>query len=157
LSQGVTVDENSKDEIFDRLQSGKKDWEKREPSHYKYIVLASGYFVWHISDGPNEVEVKDGDVVKVTYRGKSRAKYPNGYVLPKEDWEDFSFESYFSKAELFLNTQTDLVGDGWSDERFWFVIDFDANSHHPNFIARNDPTDYHGEYVVRIGYFEAIE
>jgi len=157
LSNAETVTELSKQEVLNSLLEGRSNWEKKEPGHYKYIVSASAYFVWHISYGPNEVEVKDGQVVKVTYRGKSRPKFPNGYVLPKDDWKNFSIESYFSRSEIFLTGNKDLIGDDWEDERFWFIIDYESDFGYPKMIARNDPYDYHGEHVFRIGYFEVIQ
>ena len=154
----VDITKKSKPILLEELAMKQAEWRAKEPNHYRYFYTNSSYFICSVSCGPLEVEVLDGEVVKVTYRGKRRAGLLSGDILPKTDWDRYGVDQLLSNELKFIQNAKPLSGDGWTEEdRLTTYIDYDSEWGFPSIIASEHPYDYHGESVTMIYDFRPLE
>ena len=79
--EGIVLVEHSKSSEVAKIDKKHEFWLTNAPTHYRYVVSQSCYCLFGPSYGPNDVEVRDGKVVKVTYRGETRDGFESGDSL----------------------------------------------------------------------------
>ena len=93
-----TACSNSPKNEFDRNQ---EKWQNAHISHYRYSLFV-GCFCPFTEKMPLNIEVKDGDVLSMTYA--------DGTPIPTTDPEFEFFARYGTMDRLFSELETDLAG-----------------------------------------------
>ena len=154
----VIVTQNTRMAVLSELTESQLNWARNEPRHYKYVLIYTTYFMCMPSCGPNEVEVKDGEIISARFLGRSGFDVRKGEPLPEKYWQALSIHWQLNELEKFVESAefTELAPSDRFDQT-WVHIEYDPILSFPTLIRRNDPMDNHGNHTTRIGYFEVIE
>ena len=94
----LTACSSNKKSEFDRNQ---EKWQKANVSHYRYLLFV-GCFCPFTEKMPLNIEVKDGDVLSITYA--------DGTPISAIDPEFEFFSRYGTMERLFSELEADLAG-----------------------------------------------
>lgn len=139
------------------IEANYAKWKALRPDHYKYIIAKSCYCLYGPSYGPNEIEVRDDVVVRVTYRGEERDGFHSGQKISDPRATDYSIEQLFERAI----TALEYAKPNEPNERRRgvprFLIEYDKLYYFPKKVAFDNPSTADEEWVIVVENMRIIK
>ena len=132
-------------------------WKSIEPLHYTYMIAGSGWYQFPPAYGPNEVEIINGEVVKITYRGEEWAGYKSGDKIRDTLKFKYSIDDMFARVS---NVLDEAISGNKGPRRKGtpnFTIEYHPEYNFPVKIAFDDPTRADEQWAIIIESMTVIE
>ena len=157
-SDGISLTVENKLAEVGEVEQAYKAWQNNAPNHYSYVIAQSCYCLYGPAYGPNEIEVKAGEVVRVTYRGETRDGFRSGDSLEGENAIlNESIDGIFERLIKSIDTPHSIGGVKRPYPPSRYSIEYESTYGFPVKTAYEDKSRSHGEWVLIVQDFKLIE
>ncbi|MEP3888862.1 MAG: DUF6174 domain-containing protein [Hellea sp.] len=117
------------------MKSQHELWKKSKPIHYKYAISQICFCLYDYDFGPNEIEVKNGQIVRRVYRGPRQDDIKTGEELPVGSGISHSIEEVFEIVDKILVPQ--ITTSQYTSQRpeETLTIKYDNTYGFPNMVS----------------------
>lgn len=138
-------------------------WNRNRPKHYQYVISKTCFCFDAPTYGPNEIEIKNGEIIRITYRGETRDGFKAGDSLIDESATAYTIDELFAKANEIVSgkrrSSIARIRSQNSEDRKVnrrFLIEFDPIYGFPKRLGYDEDIVADEEWSILIENFKVI-